>query len=66
VNPHKLAQAEARVAELEGKLAALETELADPAIYTQGGARVAEIGRQQTQLRDALATAEAEWSALYD
>jgi ATP-binding cassette subfamily F protein 3 len=66
VNPHKLAQAEARVAELEGKLAALETELADPAVYAQGGARVAEIGRQQTQLRDALATAEAEWSALYD
>ncbi|MDR6843093.1 ABC-F family ATP-binding cassette domain-containing protein [Pseudoxanthomonas sacheonensis] len=66
VNPHKLAQVEARVAELEGKLAALETELADPKVYTQGGARIAEIGRQQTQLRDALATAEAEWSALYD
>jgi ATP-binding cassette subfamily F protein 3 len=66
VNPHKLAQAEARVAELEGKLAALETELADPAVYAQGGARIAEIGRQQTQLRDALAAAEAEWSALYD
>jgi ATP-binding cassette subfamily F protein 3 len=66
VNPHKLAQAEARVAELETQLAALETELADPAVYAQGGARVAEIGRQQTQLRDQLATAEAEWSALYD
>ncbi len=66
VNPHKLAQAEARVAELEGKLAALETELADPAVYANGGARVAEIGREQSQLRDALAIAEAEWSALYD
>jgi len=66
INPHKLAQAEARVAELEGKLAALETEMADPAVYANGGARVAEIGRQQSQLRDALATAEAEWSALYD
>ncbi len=66
INPHKLAQAEARVAELEGKLAALETEMADPAVYSGGGARVAEIGRQQTQLREALATAEAEWSALYD
>ena len=66
VNPHKLAQAEARVAELEARLAALETELADPAVYASGGARVAEIGRQQSQLRDALATAEAEWSALYD
>ena len=66
INPHKLAQAEARVAELEGKLAALETEMADPGVYSGGGARVAEIGRQQTQLREALATAEAEWSALYD
>jgi len=66
INPHKLAQAEARVAELEGKLAALETEMTDPAVYSGGGARVAEIGRQQTQLREALATAEAEWSALYD
>ena len=66
VNPHKLAQAEARVAELEGQLTTLETELADPAVYANGGARVAEIGRQQQQLREALATAEAEWSALYD
>ena len=66
VNPHKVAQVEARIAELEGKLAALETEMADPAVYASGGARVAEIGRQQSQLRDALATAEAEWSALYD
>ena len=66
INPHKLAQAEARVAELEGKLAALETEMADPAVYAGGGPRVAEIGRQQTQLREALVAAEAEWSALYD
>ncbi|RZA34177.1 MAG: ABC transporter ATP-binding protein [Lysobacteraceae bacterium] len=66
INPHKLAQAEARVAGLEGELAALEKEMADPAVYAGGGARVAEIGRQQTRLREALAAAEAEWSALYD
>ena len=66
VNPHKLAQAEARVAELEARLAALETEMADPAVYANGGARVAEIGREQSQLRAALTTAETEWSALYD
>ena len=66
VNPHKLAQAEARVAELEGKLAALETEMADPAVYANGGARVAEIGREQQRLRESLSAAEAEWAALYD
>ena len=66
VNPHKLAQAEARVAELENQLGALEAELADPAVYANGGARVAEIGREQSRLRDALSIAEAEWSALYD
>ena len=66
VNPHKVAQAEARIAELEARLAALETELADPSAYANGGTRVAEIGREQQQLRDALAKAEAEWAGLYE
>ena len=66
VNPHKVAQAEARIAELEARLATLETELADPSAYANGGTRVAEIGREQQQLRDALAKAEAEWAGLYE
>ena len=66
VNTHKVAQVEARIAELEAKLAALETEMADPSAYANGGTRVAEIGREQQQLRDALAKAEAEWAALYE
>ena len=66
VNAHKVAQVEARIAELEAKLAALETEMADPSAYANGGTRVAEIGREQQQLRDALAKAEAEWTALYE
>ena len=66
INPHKLAQAEARVAELEQKLSGLEAEMADPAVYTGGGERVAAIGRQQSELREQLAKAEADWSALYD
>ena len=57
---------QARIAELEAKLAALETEMADPSAYANGGTRVAEIGREQQQLRDALAKAEAEWTALYE
>jgi len=66
VNPHKLAQAEARVAELEAKLASLDAEMADPAVYAAGAARVGEIGRQQQLLRDALEQAEAEWATLIE
>src|SRR3546814_17160620 len=44
VNPHKLARAEARVAELETALAEVETRLADPAVYADGGAAAAELG----------------------
>ena len=54
------------VAELEGKLAGLEAEMVDPSAYANGGTRLAEIGREQQQLRDALANAEAEWAALYE
>jgi len=66
VNPHKVAQVEARIAELEASLAALEAEMADPAVYANGGARVAEIGREQQRMRDSLAAAETEWAALYE
>ena len=66
VNPHKVAQVEGRIAELEGKLAGLEAEMVDPSAYANGGTRLAEIGREQQQLRDALANAEAEWAALYE
>ena len=43
--------------QIKEQLAALETELADPAVYANGGARVAEIGREQSRLRDALSIA---------
>ncbi|RNF84546.1 ABC-F family ATP-binding cassette domain-containing protein [Montanilutibacter psychrotolerans] len=65
-NPHKLAKAEALVAELEGKLAALETELADPSLYAAGGTRAADVGRERDRLAAQLATAEADLLALYD
>ena len=65
INPHKLAQAEARVARVEEKLAECDAHLADPAVYADG-ARVADIGRTQMQLRSELEEAEGELLALYE
>ena len=63
-NPHKLQKAEQRVARLEEKLAECETQMADPAVYADAG-KVADLGRQQMQLRSELDQAEAELLALY-
>ena len=63
-NPHKLQQAEARVARLEEKLAECEAQMADPATYADAG-RIADLGRQQMQLRAELDQAENELLALY-
>ena len=65
VNPHKLQKAEERVARLETKLAECEALMADPAVYVDAG-KVADLGRQQMQLRGELEQAEAELLALYD
>ena len=65
-NPHKLAQAENRVAELETALAALDAELANPALYADGGTRAAELGRQQVAMRADLEAAETALLALYE
>ena len=65
INPHKLAQAEARVAELEAKIAQLDALLADPATY-DNAARLAELGRERERLLPQLSAAEQDWSALYD
>ncbi len=64
VNPVKLQQAEARVARLEEKLAECEARLGDPATYADAGA-VADLGRQQMQLRGELEEAEAQLLGLY-
>ncbi|WP_133000610.1 ABC-F family ATP-binding cassette domain-containing protein [Luteimonas arsenica] len=66
VNPHKLSKAEQRVAGLEAGIAAIEAELADPAVYSDGGARGQELARRQQQLRAELEEAENELLALYD
>jgi len=66
LNPHKLAKAEARVAELEAQLSSLEKELANPQLYVDGGARAAEMGRQQTAVQNDLQSAESELLAMYE
>lgn len=64
VNPHKLKEAEARVARLEAELAECEAALADPAVYSDA-ARVAELTREQARLRSELADAEDVLLLLY-
>ncbi|WP_417472453.1 ABC-F family ATP-binding cassette domain-containing protein [Luteimonas mephitis] len=66
VNPHKLAQAESRVEALAAQLAEVESSLADPGAYADGGKRVAELGVRQAELRAQMEAAEAELLALYD
>ncbi|QDH70909.1 ABC-F family ATP-binding cassette domain-containing protein [Marilutibacter alkalisoli] len=65
-NPVKLAQAEARVAELEARLKALDEALADPDVYVEGGKRASELTGEREALAARLAEAEAEWLALYE
>jgi ATP-binding cassette subfamily F protein 3 len=65
INPHKLQKAEALVAELEAKLAGIDTQLADPKVYVDA-ARVADLGREQASLRTTLEAAEADLLALYE
>ncbi|MBD7987930.1 ABC-F family ATP-binding cassette domain-containing protein [Luteimonas sp. Sa2BVA3] len=65
VNPHRLSKAEARVAELEAGLAGIEAELADPAIYADGGTRGQELTRRQQALRRELQEAEEALLDLY-
>lgn len=64
VNPHKLKEAEARVARLEAELAECEAALADPAVYSDA-ARVAALGNEQARLRSELADAEDALLLLY-
>jgi ATP-binding cassette subfamily F protein 3 len=66
VNPHRLARVEERVGTLETRLAAIDAELADPALYAAGDRRAAALTTQRTRLRAELDAAETELLALYD
>ena len=65
VNPVKLVAAEARVAELEGKLVDVDARLAEPRTYADADL-TARLGREREDLQQQLAKAEEAWSALYD
>ncbi|KAF1719749.1 ABC-F family ATP-binding cassette domain-containing protein [Pseudoxanthomonas wuyuanensis] len=64
-NPHKLAQAEARVAELEARLAETDAALASPAVFSDAD-RLTQLGRERETLQQQLQQAEQAWSALYE
>jgi ATP-binding cassette subfamily F protein 3 len=66
VNAHKLAQAEARVAELESKLHTLDMDLADPDQYAGGGTDATELARKRDQVAAQLAEAEEALLAIYE
>jgi ATP-binding cassette subfamily F protein 3 len=61
-NPVKLAQAEAAVADLEAKLAAVDAAMADPARARDA----AGLAREREQIASSLEKAEADFLALYD
>ena len=48
---------------LERKIAELDAQLADPALYQADSFKAAELAKQQGDLRSALETAEAAWMA---
>jgi ABC transport system ATP-binding/permease protein len=60
----ELEQVEARIAELEDDIAKRETELADPAFYTERAAEIAERVAARDKLKAELDTLMERWAAL--
>ena len=61
-----LEKIETRMAKIDKALAGLQERLADPAIYEGPTAVLADIGREQTALREEKAALEAEWLERYE
>jgi ATP-binding cassette subfamily F protein 3 len=61
----QLEKIEARVAAIDAALAALQARLADPGIYAGPTAQLADIGREQSALRDEKEALEAAWLSHY-
>ncbi|MBS0213436.1 MAG: ABC-F family ATP-binding cassette domain-containing protein [Proteobacteria bacterium] len=66
IDARSIERAEARVADLERRLASLDAQHADPSLYAQGVERAAELGRQQAALREELAVAEQDLLEIYE
>ncbi|MFT3756690.1 MAG: ABC-F family ATP-binding cassette domain-containing protein [Pseudoxanthomonas sp.] len=64
-NPHKLAEAEKKVGELEALLADLDRELANPAHHSDAE-KLAALGRDREAAAARLEQAEAAWLGLMD
>ncbi|HET8897188.1 MAG TPA: ATP-binding cassette domain-containing protein [Rhodanobacteraceae bacterium] len=62
----QLDKLEARIAAVDHALQALDQRLADPEIYSGPTAVLADIGREQNELRERKATLEAEWLQRYE
>jgi len=57
----RLSAIESRIAAIDAALGALQERLSDPSIYEGPTAALAEIGREQSTLREEKAGLEAEW-----
>jgi ATP-binding cassette subfamily F protein 3 len=66
VQRRQLEKIETRVARIDSELAALQERLAEPALYEGPTAVLAEIGREQSVLREEKARLEIEWLACYE
>lgn len=57
---------ETRTASIDSELAALETQLADPATYNGPTSEMMRLGQRQTELRREKEALEAEWLEIYE
>ncbi len=62
----QLKKLEAEVEQLQQQIAALDSQLADPMIYSQRREQAEVLSAQQAQLRQTLVAREAQWLALYE
>ncbi|UXN63626.1 ATP-binding cassette domain-containing protein [Phyllobacterium sp. A18/5-2] len=60
----KIQEAEAQVHRFQKKIDTLQTQLADPIIYTREPAKAAQIGKEIGYAKSSLARAEEEWLTL--